>query len=144
MRQNRHKNINNRVSPNFVANGLLEERKDERVIFVFGAGPSMSSGIPGGGFLKKKMENFLKNLKETKKVIDASEQIPKKFKKFKGVKKEDLDLDKTFKNAPLECLITVACKAFSEETIIEWLKKYIPDVYKNKIRYFPPLNNTEN
>jgi len=130
--RNNH-NINNEEVLKLTIDSLL--KKDKKVIFVFGAGASSSSGIAGGKFLKDELTAFLTKLKETKKVIDAFNEayqtIPDKFK--------GKDFDETIRKLPLEYLISLGCKVFREATMIDWLKRYIPDVYKSKIRYFPPI-----
>lgn len=113
----------NEEALNIIVEGLLY--RDKEVVFVFGAGASMDSGLPSGNKLQKELAEFLTPLANTWKVRSIIKKIPKEFI--------------SLSDAPLECNITILAEAYGEDRALEWLITHIPKDLKNPVRYFPSI-----
>ncbi|MEW6041439.1 MAG: hypothetical protein AB1633_07960 [Elusimicrobiota bacterium] len=118
-----------------VAEALLNPQK--KVVFLFGAGASLPSGIPGSEILKKNLWRDKLALRPKEKVCDSLRKIGINIETDENINIEQI----TF-----EQLMTVACdletgttQEEKEREIAKWLETQtqIPDVYTSKTRYFP-------
>jgi len=109
-----------------IAEALIKKKK---FIFLFGAGASMPSGIPGSNELK-----LLLYQHKIRPIVNAFKKLAKKIPiDFSNLREGRLE-DITF-----EQLMTLACAHHKSEIIAKWLEQYIPDIYTSKIRYLPSI-----
>lgn len=113
---------------NKVARALLNKKK---VVFLFGAGASMPSGIPGTQRLKDLLFK-----EEIKPVVQTFEELAKGISvDFDRLRLGDLS------SITFEQLLTLVygSKEKEQEYVAEWLGRNIPDVYTSKVKYLPSI-----
>lgn len=126
---------NNKEILKEIAKRLLEP--DKEVVFLFGAGASISSGIPLSRTLKE-------NLWARKLILRPWEDVKRLLEEV-GVSAPLGNSAKNFDlgNATFEQLMAVASKLERgkpeerERKIARWLEIQIPDIYRSEKRYFP-------
>lgn len=109
-----------------VAEALIKKKK---FVFLFGAGASIPSGIPGSNELK-----LLLYQQKIRPIVTAFKELAKNIAIDFSDLREGRLRDITF-----EQLMTLACTHHKSEIIAKWLEQYIPDIYASKIRYLPSI-----
>lgn len=116
-----------------ISETLLNPEKE--VIFLFGAGTSISSGVPASAALKG-------NLWKNKLAPRGTENIRQSLDKIDAKLRPDEEVN--IEQITFEQLMTMACDLESGKTqdekerkIAQWLETQIPDIYTSEIKYFP-------
>lgn len=114
-----------------VAETIIGDKEGKNIVFVFGAGASIESGMAPTPLLKDSVKGFLLALRDTEHGKDIQKNLSRKF---------NVDMEEAINMASLEYLISMGCEVFGEKQMLNWLRQYIPDIYSTDIRYFAPIS----
>lgn len=124
----KNKNRDKNLVLNKVADTLIKKKK---VVFLFGAGASMPSGIPGTQELKELLfEREIKPIVKTFKVLAQEINVD-----FDRLKLGDLS------SITFEQLMTLVYESRKKEQeyVAEWLERNIPNIYTSELKYLPSI-----